>query len=301
MSSPSAAPAPQARWSTADHTPDLLDEWITEQVRMDRMLAPYGKRLLMAAGINSGERVIDIGCGTGAVTAEAAARAMPGGAVLGVDISARMLAAARRRTAGCPGVSLVLDDAQTHPFRIGAHDVVISRFGMGHFVDLVAALRNIGAALRPGGRLTFLEWGHPTANEWMTLADRVGAAALDGRWPTRPDRSDHDPTGTVEARLHQALELAGLDVESVDIVAEPMWAGDTVPDVLAWFQTLPDSRPLHALPDTDWETYLAALGAELSSRRGPAGVLLGGSAWLVTARRPVERVMATVTADRAPR
>jgi SAM-dependent methyltransferase len=267
------------RWATADHTPDLLDEWITEQDRMDRMLAPYGERLLAAARIGSGERVIDIGCGTGAVTAHAAAHAMPGGTVVGIDLSAHMLAAAARRSADVPGVSLVLGDAQTHPFDAGAHDVGISRFGMGHFGDLVAALRNLRVALRPGGRLTFVEWGDPAANEWMTLADRVGAATLGGRWPARPHL-----TGGDEARLRAALGQAGFVEVSVATVTEPMWAGHTVPDVLAWFQTLPDSRPLRALSGPDRRAYLTALRAELTARQGAAGVLLGGSALLVRAR-----------------
>jgi SAM-dependent methyltransferase len=203
--------------------------------------------------------------------------------VLGIDISAQMLAAARRHTAGLGGVRLVRGDAQTHPFAAGGYDVVISRFGMGHFADPSSALRNIGAALRPRGRLVFTEWGEGAANEWMTLADEVGATAVGRRWRAAPAML------SASERLIRAVGSAGLAVISVEAVVEPLCVGQDVADVLAWFETLPDSRPLRVLSNTDRHAYLVALGAELEARRTSAGILLGASAWLVTAHRPANR------------
>ena len=69
--------------------------WITHQARYDRMLEPFVAMILDGAGISPGDRVLDIGCGCGATTRAAAALADPGEAV-GVDISALLLAQARK-------------------------------------------------------------------------------------------------------------------------------------------------------------------------------------------------------------
>src|SRR5271165_4931241 len=71
--------------------------WVTEAGRFDIMLAPFGRRLLAAAGLESGERVLDVGCGNGAVSLEAARAVEPGGRVTGLDLSGPMLGVARRR------------------------------------------------------------------------------------------------------------------------------------------------------------------------------------------------------------
>src|SRR4051812_17058207 len=85
--------------------------------RMDRMLAPFGDRMLARAHLQPGQTVLDIGCGTGATTTLAAwASVAPGGSVIGVDISRRMLHAAQLRVTAIPGhrISFICADAQTH-------------------------------------------------------------------------------------------------------------------------------------------------------------------------------------------
>ena len=71
-------------------------EWVAEQARLDETVATFGNIVLERAGIESGQSVLDIGCGTGQTTV-AAAQAADGGRVLGADISRVMLEAARRR------------------------------------------------------------------------------------------------------------------------------------------------------------------------------------------------------------
>lgn len=90
------------------------DVWVAEAERFDSMLAPFGRRVLIAAGLQPGERVLDVGCGNGAVSLEATRSVGPGGTVIGLDLSAPMLALARRR-AERQGVSadFVQGDAQT--------------------------------------------------------------------------------------------------------------------------------------------------------------------------------------------
>ena len=118
------------------------DVWVREAERFDTMLAPFGRRLLTAAGLEPGERVLDVGCGNGAVSLAAARIVGPGGRVTGLDLSAPMLEVARRRAEeGGLDVDFVQCDAQTASFD-QRFDVVVSRFGVMFFDDPHVAFAN---------------------------------------------------------------------------------------------------------------------------------------------------------------
>ena len=125
----------------------------------DAEARPHNERFRAAAGVGHGDRVLDIGCGTGQSTRDAA-RAAVAGSALGIDLSAQMLEHARRVSSeqGLTNVSFQQADAQVHRFPAGGFDVAISRFGSMFFDDPVAAFGNIGQALRPGGRLVLMVW-----------------------------------------------------------------------------------------------------------------------------------------------
>src|SRR5262249_31427945 len=115
----------------------------------------------------------------------------PAGAVLGVDVSAPMLARARERAerAGLPNVRFEQADAQVHGFDAGAFDVVISELGVMFFDDPAAAFGNLRRALRPGGRLAFLCWQAQERNPYRMVPRRVIAAHVpipDGPPPGSP-------------------------------------------------------------------------------------------------------------------
>ncbi|MGO9559999.1 MAG: class I SAM-dependent methyltransferase, partial [Acidimicrobiales bacterium] len=143
--------------------------WVTEAERFDSILAPFGRRLLTSAVLKPGEQVLDVGCGNGAVSLEAARTVGRDGQVTGLDLSAPMLEVARRRAKEQGiDVSFVQGDAQTasfdHPF-----DVVLSRFGVMFFDGPQAAFANLAKATRPGGRLCFVCWQELFANEWIAV------------------------------------------------------------------------------------------------------------------------------------
>src|SRR5215467_1886313 len=116
--------------------------------------------LLARLGLTGGESVLEIGCGTGALTLPLAAAVGEHGRVVAVDISEPMLGAARQRVAehGLRNVTLLLGDAQVFAFEPAAFDLATSRMGVMFFADPVAAFRNIAGALKPGGRLVFACW-----------------------------------------------------------------------------------------------------------------------------------------------
>jgi SAM-dependent methyltransferase len=156
----------------------------------DAELRLHNEHLRAAANVQPHDRVLDVGCGTGQTTREAA-RAAVDGSVLGVDLSAPMLERARRLSddAGLRNVTYVQADAQTHPFPSTHFDLCISRFGTMFFADPVAAFTNIGRALRSGARLVLLVWQDHDRNEWATAireALTVGTAA--------PASTTNDPT-----------------------------------------------------------------------------------------------------------
>ena len=133
--------------------------WVEQQALLDRLYAPIAKAVVDRADLRAGERVLDIGCGAGATTFEAAWRVGPQGQAVGADISGALLELARQRAgeAGLEGVDFVQADAQTHVFA-PPFDAVVSRFGVMFFPDPFAAFANLRRAVRPGGRLAFASW-----------------------------------------------------------------------------------------------------------------------------------------------
>ncbi|MGH9286473.1 MAG: class I SAM-dependent methyltransferase, partial [Acidimicrobiales bacterium] len=151
--------------------------WVEHAEKYERAGRRQWEWFLRGDFIAPGDRVLDIGCGTGRSTRDAARRA-PAGSALGVDLSARMLERARQVAAaeGLTNVGFDHADAQVYPFPAGALDIAISSFGAMFFSDPAAAFANIGRALRPGGRLAMLAWRELARNEWVT-AMRAALAA----------------------------------------------------------------------------------------------------------------------------
>ncbi len=148
----------------------------------DVELRAHHEHLRAAYGISPGDEVVDIGCGTGLTTREAARAAAPG-RVVGVDVSERMLERARQLTVAerLDNVRYELGDAQVHRFDRAGFDAAISRFGTMFFSDPAAAFANIAAALRPEARLVLLVWQRHEHNEWARAIDAaLGNAARHG-------------------------------------------------------------------------------------------------------------------------
>ena len=130
--------------------------------------------LLARLGITGGENVLEIGCGTGALTVPLAAAIGNHGRLVAIDISEPMLGVARQHVQdhGLHNVKLLLGDAQVFDFEPGAFDLATSRMGVMFFANPTAAFRNIGGGLKPGGRLTFACWGPLQENpHWLISYD----------------------------------------------------------------------------------------------------------------------------------
>jgi ubiquinone/menaquinone biosynthesis C-methylase UbiE len=135
-------------------------------------------RLVELAGITPGDRVLDVGCGPGYLTALAAAAAAPDGAAVGVDPSASMTALARR-TRGTPHCTFQEGSAESLGMADGSCDVVLSCFAFHHIPEQVRALAfgEMYRVLRPGGRLVVADFPPPRGRVGRQL---VGLVAGEG-------------------------------------------------------------------------------------------------------------------------
>ena len=120
-----------------------------------RFTVTVAERLVSIGAPQPGERVLDVGTGSGVVARAAAARVGPSGSVLGVDVSEEMLETARKETAsaGFPQVDFRRQDVQHLALGDASFDVVCSLFALPHVADPAAALREMHRVLRPSGRL----------------------------------------------------------------------------------------------------------------------------------------------------
>jgi len=267
-------------------TGDGWREYAERGDRWEAIMRPFGEAMQEAAALRPGERVLDVGCGHGTSTVEAAMRVAPGGTVLGVDISPEMLGPARQRIAGTDNVDLLVADAQVHPFPPGSFDAVISRFGTMFFGDPRAAFANLHAALRPGGRLVFVCWQDPRRIEWIAVS--LGAVIpLLGR---PPDLGEPGVPGAFALadgdRLRGLLTDAGFGTVDLAEVVRPQRIGPDVDDAAGFILALPESRQMFAdAPAETPATAAAALRAAFQPFLGPRGVVMDGTAWLVTAHR----------------
>ncbi len=164
--------------------------WVGLEGFVERRVRAVNDLLLKHSAAAAGERALEIGCGTGAFTVPLAEAVGAHGEVLGADISAPMLAGARKRLAesGLRHVSLVEADAQTHQFAPGHFDLIASRFGVMFFADPAAAFANLLPAARPGGRLCFACWAALEDNEHWLIPYRAALRHLGPPAP-RPARA----------------------------------------------------------------------------------------------------------------
>lgn len=257
--------------------------WTAHGEHFDRTVAGYHLLFMDAAAIGTGEQVLDIGCGTGQTTRDAARRASVGGA-LGVDLSAEMIALARRLATaeGLGNARFEQADAQIYPFGEGSFDVAISRTGAMFFGDPDAAFANIARALRSGGRLALLSWRPLPANEWV--AELTAALAVGRDLPTPPPQAPGPFALADPARVRQLLAGAGFTDIEIDPMQAPMWFGADADDAHAFALGLLGWM-LEGLDEDRRPQALAALRATVTAHSTADGVVYNSGAWLIRAQR----------------
>jgi SAM-dependent methyltransferase len=249
----------------------------------DAELSRYNVRLRAAAGVRAADRVLDIGCGAGQATREAA-RSATSGSALGVDLSGPMVDRARRlsEAEGLRNVEFERADAQVHPFAPGDFTLALSRFGTMFFTDPVAAFTNIGRAMRPGARLVQLVWQAYDRQEWSGAIRQ----ALAGGRPA-PAGHDHGAFSLADpAVVTGVLTASGFTAVEITEVREPVYYGpDATSARDALFELRMVQDPIAGLDAAARARALDRLLAMLDAHDTGDGVLFDSGSWLVTARR----------------
>lgn len=201
----------------AEFWEETAPTWVELADLFELVGAEPGRLAMERLELAGGERVLDVGCGTGPTTLELATRVGTAGRVVGLDISAGMLAEARARAErlGVANVEFRLADVQAEELGAAEHDACFSRFGVMFFSDPVAAFTNIRRALRPGGTLAFVCWQTVFDNEWM-LVPGMAAMSVTGTLPPMPGPDEPGPFAFAEPeKIHSILGRAGF--EEVDV------------------------------------------------------------------------------------
>jgi SAM-dependent methyltransferase len=253
------------------------DLWADHADLFDAGVARYLHPFLDAVAIEPTAHVLDVGCGAGLTTREAARRAA---SATGVDLSARMLDLARRRAAadGLANVSFVQADVQVADLGEARYERVISRNGVMFFGDPVAAFANLARALKPDGRMVLLVWQAMADNPWLTAFRQAVAAPLppaDGPGPFALG----DPN-----RVRTLLTAAGFGEPDFVGVREPMFYGPDVAAAERYVRAMVGGL-LAELDDAARAEAGAALRATLEENLGPEGVTYPSAMWIVTAHR----------------
>lgn len=146
---------------------------------VDRRFVPVVENVIARAELQAGQRVLDLGTGTGAVAERAAAIVGPRGQVVGVDISPEMLAQAGQRAAarGLENVAFREGRAEALPADDGSFDVVLASLSLMYVIDRAAAAREIARVLRPGGRLVAAVWSGPEQCDIVRFQQTAGSFA----------------------------------------------------------------------------------------------------------------------------
>jgi SAM-dependent methyltransferase len=241
---------------------ELAATWAELEQELEIIAGPPGRLAIDGLDLSAGERVLDVGCGTGGTTVELASRVTPSGEVIGADIAEGMLDRARERAAslGLRHVSFVHADVQATDLGTHRFDAAFSRFGVMFFTDPVAAFSNVHRSLRPGGRLSFVCWQSVLANEWM-LIPGAAVASVVGVPPQMPGPGEPGPFSLADPqRVESILKAAGFD--AIDVRVHDDSVVLTEADIPARARaSLRTGAGREALRDADDDTKARALAA----------------------------------------
>lgn len=267
-------------------------DWVTHAAIFEAVLAPFADAVCTAADLHPGARVLDVGCGSGALLQRVAER---GADAVGVDISEPMVAAARRRV---PTARVALADAQTADLQTlgggGVFDRVVSRFGVMFFDDPVAAFTNLRAAAAPAARLAFVCW-RDGDNPMFTAGVDVLAAQLESP-PPAPEPGAPGPLAFGDAdRVRTILADAGwgeVSVAAFDGVCDfSTKTSDGVEERLTML--LANRTGVQARTEVTarrgaegWAAVVEELRAALRGHRVDGALKFPGRTWVVTATNP---------------
>jgi SAM-dependent methyltransferase len=261
-------------------------KWAARHAAQERLLGPIADLLIDRARPKPGERVIDVGCGSGATTIAFAKAVAPDGLALGLDISEPMLSQARALAPKGLPVDFVQADATVHSFEPASFDLLASRFGVMFFGDPIASFSNLRRALKPSGRLAFACWREPKENPWMMAPLMAVYKHVPKMPPVGPEEPGPFAFASEErvARILSGAGFTGVAMEKCNLAMDIAIGGGLEAAVDGALQIGPASRALQDHPPETHEAAKASIRETLAPFLKGQSVALPGAIWIVTAK-----------------
>ena len=264
---------------------DTVQAWERRARVRSLLMAEATKRMLDAAQLEAGYRVLDIGTGTGDTALLAAERVDGDGQVVAIDASDAMIgqAAEHVREAGATNVELRVMDASDLELEDAMFDAVIGRNAMMFLTDWPAPLHGFHRVLRPGGRLSFIVWASQKENPYFYLP--VALARKHG-WMRGPDATLESPFRLADVgSLFRDLERAHFR----DVAVEPVRSDVTFNDRAPLLAYIREGPMYHAnadqLDDRERAAFERALEAAFEDFRSGDGYRITAVSLLATGTR----------------
>jgi ubiquinone/menaquinone biosynthesis C-methylase UbiE len=289
MRMPDIAPNPNAEaieaWNTV-----LFDKFVRFRDTLTTGLAVHGDAALSRHPPPAGARVLDVGCGFGDTTLKIAALVGPQGEAVGVDAAPRFIEAARADAASTKvgNARFVVRDVEADPLD-GPYAQAFSRFGTMFFASAVAALRNVRAALAPGGLLCMVVWRRREDSPALYLAQQIAEALVPKAEKGEAVTCGPGPFSMAGADMvSDQLRAAGYTRIAFERHDAPISAGRNLDDAVAFALALgPAGEHLRLAGDAAEAKRLqleAALREAFAPHVRDGGVYLDSSTWIITAR-----------------
>jgi ubiquinone/menaquinone biosynthesis C-methylase UbiE len=270
----------------------LFDRFVKFREIVTAGLGAHGEAALAAHPPQTGDRVLDIGCGFGDTSLRIAGLVGDAGSVLGVDVAPRFIEAAQNEAerAGSERVSFAVRDVQVTKFE-DRFDYAFARFGTMFFANPVAAMRNVREALVPDGRLCMVVWRRKLDNEWLHRAERVVEAYVE-----EPEESDEPTCGPGPFSMANAdttsdiLLNAGFTEVELHRCDIPILIGRDLDHAVEFVTAIGPAGEVIRLAGNEAEKIRpqieAALREALVEFEAPNGIIASASTWIVSARAP---------------
>ena len=256
-------------------------------------LGAHSEEALRTDPPKPGDRVIDIGCGFGDTTQQLGEIVGSEGEAVGIDAADRFIEAAEAEAAeaGTANVRFTVGDVEAAELE-GGFDYAFSRMGTMFFANPVAALRNVRAALVPGGRLVSVVWRQKADNGWLYTSEQVVERFVE----EDPD-SDEPTCGPGPFSMANAdtasgiLVSAGFDEIALRRCDRPFRMGRDLDEAVAGVMALGPAGEALRLANKEEAKRLepeivGALRDVLSEHADDDGVWANMSTWIITARVP---------------
>jgi ubiquinone/menaquinone biosynthesis C-methylase UbiE len=260
--------------------------WADRQPVQDILLQPIADILIDRARVKAGERILDVGCGSGSTSFAFARATGPTGHVTGIDISAPMLARAREVTPQGAPVEFVLADATVHAFAPEGFDLLASRFGVMFFADPALSFANMRRGMRRSGRLAFACWREPRENPFFMTP----LQAVYRHVPKMPQVGPEDPgpfAFASQERVKRILSAAGFSeiaMEPCDLALDVAVGRGLDAAVRGALEIGPAARALTDQPPELVAAATRSIREALTPHLKGQTVPLDAAIWIVTAK-----------------